>query len=638
MWQFTRMPRSARKSPNGLERRILSLGALVLTVLCARPCYCDDIAVNPVTNKIYFPVAGGLGVLDGATHTRTTIAGVLGGSSIALNPVTNKVYISNGPYSGIISPLQLTVVDGATNTVVAIVAGAAGPIAVNPVTDKIYVSSLTGVSVIDGTTNATTDIPLASPGPIAVNAATNKIYATNGLFSGSPSTSSVVVIDGATNATTALSGFAGALAVNAVTNTVYVANLGHDEVIVIDGATNTTTTVPLGSNPYAIALNPVTNKVYVAGIDGNNVTVIDGAMNTTTTIPVGPSPHGIEVNPVTNKVYVLDGGGVTVIDGATNATSALNAGTNTEGIAINPVTGNVYVTNDGSDDLTVVGAGGAPPSPTPPSPTSASLTNISVRAQVGTGGNILIPGFVVEGSGTENVLIRCAGPALATYGVVGPLAIPSLGLFDAAGTMVASNTGWGSDANPAGLAGAAARAGAFAFAPGSADCALIASLPAGGYTVQVSGVGDTTGIALAEVYELSSSGTHLANISCRSQVGAGANAVIAGFVISGSGRLPLLMRADGIALAQFGVAGVLAKPTLSLFGASGETIASNTGWAGAGIDLISAFEATVGTFPLVAGSADSAQVVDLPPGNYTMQVSGAAGSTGVALAEIFEVP
>ena len=88
--------------------------------------------------------------------------------------------------------------------------------------------------------------------------------------------------------------------------------------------------------------------------------------------------------------------------------------------------------------------------------------------------------------------------------------------------------GWGTNANPAQIVSAAASVGAFALTSGSADCALIASLPAGAYTVQISGVGNSTGVALAEVYEVSFSGTQLANISTRALVGTGANIIIPG--------------------------------------------------------------------------------------------------------------
>jgi hypothetical protein len=267
------------------------------------------------------------------------------------------------------------------------------------------------------------------------------------------------------------------------------------------------------------------------------------------------------------------------------------------------------------------------------------LINISTRAQVGTGGNILIPGFVVSGSGLETLLIRADGPSLSAFGVTGFLTRPSLTITDNSGAIVTSNTGWGTNANPSQIANVAAQVGAFPFAEGSADCAVELSLPPGAYTVQVSGVGNTTGIALAEVYEVSASGTRLVNISTRAQVGTGGNILIPGFVIGGTGSETLLVRADGPALTAYGVNGVLAQPSLSVINSTNSVIASNTGWGtAANPSQIASVGASFGAFALTQGSADSAQIVTLQPGAYTIQVAGANNSTGVALAEVYEVP
>jgi hypothetical protein len=213
-------------------------------------------------------------------------------------------------------------------------------------------------------------------------------------------------------------------------------------------------------------------------------------------------------------------------------------------------------------------------------------------------------------------------------------------VFDSAGTLVASNTGWGTSANPSQITSVSAQLGAFALAAGSADCALIVNLTAGSYTVQIAGVNNSTGVALAEVYEVSSSGSaRMANLSTRATVGTGGNILIPGFYISGSGTEQLLVRADGPALTQYGVSGVLAQPTLSVYDSAGILVASNTGWStGTDASQIPSLSASVGAFALATGSADCALVVSLEPGSYTIQISGAGGTTGVALAEIYEVP
>jgi hypothetical protein len=129
------------------------------------------------------------------------------------------------------------------------------------------------------------------------------------------------------------------------------------------------------------------------------------------------------------------------------------------------------------------------------------LINISTRAQVGTGGNIMIAGFVVLGSQPAKVLIRGIGPALGSFNVPGFLAQPVLSVFDSTDTMIATNTGWGTAADPAEITSVAAAVGAFALTSGSADSALVLTLQPGTYSAEVSGVGGTTGVALVEVYQ-----------------------------------------------------------------------------------------------------------------------------------------
>ncbi len=126
------------------------------------------------------------------------------------------------------------------------------------------------------------------------------------------------------------------------------------------------------------------------------------------------------------------------------------------------------------------------------------LTNASARAQVGTGGGVLIAGFAIVGPGTVNVLIRGIGPALTQFGVGGALAAPRITVFSADGTGVVSNAGWDGSST---LSSAFANVGAFPLVAGSGDCALLMTLSSGTYTVQLSGANNTTGVGLVEVYE-----------------------------------------------------------------------------------------------------------------------------------------
>ena len=98
--------------------------------------------------------------------------------------------------------------------------------------------------------------------------------------------------------------------------------------------------------------------------------------------------------------------------------------------------------------------------------------------------------------------MRGDGPSLTQFGVTGVLAQPSLSVLNSAGTVVASNTGWGTGSDPSQIASIASEVGAFSLTSGSADCAQVVNLAAGAYTIQISGLNNSTGVALAEVYEV----------------------------------------------------------------------------------------------------------------------------------------
>ena len=123
-----------------------------------------------------------------------------------------------------------------------------------------------------------------------------------------------------------------------------------------------------------------------------------------------------------------------------------------------------------------------------------SVVNLSCRMALTAQAPTLITGFVVGGTEPRRVLIRAAGPALALFGVPGRLATPRLTIYGRDNTRIAQGSGWSETAE---LRGAFTATGAFAFAAGSADTALLLTLPAGSYTAHVDGgLGET----LVEVY------------------------------------------------------------------------------------------------------------------------------------------
>jgi len=279
-------------------------------------------------------------------------------------------------------------------------------------------------------------------------------------------------------------------------------------------------------------------------------------------------------------------------------------------------------------------------------PPASTLVNISTRAQVGTGANIVIAGFVVGGTGAKPLLIRAIGPTLTSFdpvslnsGVV--LADPVLQLTKSDGTVLASNDDWGGD--PV-IAAAASKAGAFALPAGSRDSAMVVTLPPGAYTALVTGKNGATGVALVEVYDLdTSAASRLINISTRAQAEAGAQSLIAGFAVAGSGARDVLIRAVGPSLTVFdptdlGPGVVLADPELQLSALGGPLLASNDDWYVGNGTAIAAAESAVNAFSLGAGSKDAALLASLSPGTYTPVIAGKNGGIGIALVEVYEAP
>jgi hypothetical protein len=272
------------------------------------------------------------------------------------------------------------------------------------------------------------------------------------------------------------------------------------------------------------------------------------------------------------------------------------------------------------------------------------LTSLSTRAMVGTDSDVLIVGFVVSGAdtaGTKPLLLRGTGPTLANFGVSGVLADPMLTLFQGSAA-VAANDNWGGDSQ---IAAQDAASGAFTPSnTSSLDSALyLNSVAPGVYSAMVAGNNNGTGVALAEVYDLTASASftattpRLTSISSRVKVGTGDNILIAGFVIGGSSAQTVLIRASGPALDQFGVPGTLHDPMLTLYRSDSTAIVTNIGWAGD--PQIVSTAASVQAFPWTsATSNDSALLITLPPGLYSAGVAGARGDTGVALVEVYEVP
>jgi hypothetical protein len=273
----------------------------------------------------------------------------------------------------------------------------------------------------------------------------------------------------------------------------------------------------------------------------------------------------------------------------------------------------------------------------------STLGNVSTRAFVQTGDNVMIGGFIVEGTQTKRVIIRAIGPELTQYGVPNALANPTLELHDATGALIASNDNWQTTIIGGIITSdQVAAISASGYAPDDfRESAMIVTLPPGNYTAIVRGVANMTGVALAEVYDLSPApNSKLGNVSTRSFVQTGDNVMIGGVIVQGTEPKRVIIRAIGPELTQYGVPNALADPTLELHDSTGALIGSNDNWQHTiigGIITEDQVRDIQNSGHAPGDPSESAIIANLPPGNYTAIVRGVNNTTGVALVEVYDL-
>jgi len=301
--------------------------------------------------------------------------------------------------------------------------------------------------------------------------------------------------------------------------------------------------------------------------------------------------------------------------------------------------GTATFTNNAGASTTLITITPSPtPTPTPsatpsatPTATPGTLANISTRLRVLSGDNVLIGGMIATGSTNTRVILRAIGPSLTDLGVPGALANPTLELFQGS-TLLMSNDDWQNSSQQAEIA-------ASGFAPGNTfESAIIWPLvPGQGYTAIVRGINGTTGVGVVEAYDLDHLPTSkLANISTRGFVDVDSDVMIAGVIVgppTGT-NAKVLARALGPSLADLGVPGVVADPTLELVNSSGTVIRSNNNWQDD-----SSQRALIEAAGLAPGHLEEAALVEtVAPGAYTAIVRGSNRTTGVGLVEVYHIP
>lgn len=265
--------------------------------------------------------------------------------------------------------------------------------------------------------------------------------------------------------------------------------------------------------------------------------------------------------------------------------------------------------------------------------------NISTRALVQPGDGALIAGFIIVGSQDQakSIVVRALGPSLSVSGIplAGQLMDPTVTVYDSTHTQVGSNDNWLKP--PPGKVDILAQ---LHLAPKNAlESALLLYLSPGAYTAVVSGVNNTSGIALVEVYDVDGYNdpgdnkvARLANISTRGLVEAGDNVMIGGVIIGGPAQATMLLRGLGPSLSAHGVKGVLADPQLTLYNSDGTQISSNNNWQDSQEQKIEA-TGLAPTNPL-----ESAIDITLAPGAYTAILRGVNNGTGVGQIEAYNLP
>jgi YVTN family beta-propeller protein len=190
-------------------------------------------------------------------------------------------------------------------------------VAVDSANGEIYVANYGSntVSVINGATNTVVaTIPVgANPSSVAVDSASGEIYAAN--YGGG----TVTVINGPTNtvvATIAVGANPSSVAVDSAIGEIYVGNYGSNTVTVINDSTNTVvgSAIPVGANPSSVAVDVLSGEIFVGNYGSNTVTVINDSTNTVvgSAIPVGAGPSSVAVDAPSGEIYVANYGSSTL--------------------------------------------------------------------------------------------------------------------------------------------------------------------------------------------------------------------------------------------------------------------------------------------------------------------------------------
>lgn len=385
------------------------------------------------------------------------------------------------------------------------------------------------------------------------------------------------------------------------------------------GINDATTQVMVRADSGPFVVTAPNTAVTVAG--GSQMNVTWNVANTTAA-PVSAANVKISLSTDGGNTFPNVLAASVPNNGSANVTVP-NIATTTARIKVEAV-GNIFF--DISDTNFTITGNGAP----------GLVANVSTRLPVGTGDNVLIEGFIVQGpaGSTKKIIVRAIGPSLAGFGITDALANPTLGIFNASNTQIASNDNWRTT-----QVGGIITGDQFAEINGSglaptndAESAIIAELTPASYTAVVRGSGNSVGTAVVDAFDLSAgSPAKLANVATRGLVQPGDKLLIGGFIVQ-NGSVRVVVRATGPSLAAFGITNALPDTTLQLRDQNGAIVRENDDWM---TDQKAELEAT-GLQP--GNNLEAALVQTIQPGSYTAQVRGKPETTGTGVVEIYFLP
>ncbi len=355
---------------------------------------------------------------------------------------------------------------------------------------------------LDGT-QTTLPLLIATPTGV-VNDKSGNVYIADTL------TNSIVKIDTDGNQTTFATGLNGPedLAFDATGN-LFVADSGSNSILKI-APNGTKTTFAAGINgPQGLAFDALGNLLVSTGSDRIVKLAPDGTASTFVATGLN-GPAGLAFDGAGN-LLVADTGSDSILQVAPDGTvtSRVTTGLDSPNDVAVDALGNLLVADTGSNSILKITPDGtiSPVSTTLGGPQFIAaatsihqLLNIATRGYVEPGDHVLIGGFIVKGEpigdiGQTTVVVRAIGPSLSDSGVTDPLADPVLELHNESGATIATNDNW-KDSQQAQIQ-------ATGLAPKKdKESAILATLPDGSFTAIVRGSGDSTGVALVEVYKV----------------------------------------------------------------------------------------------------------------------------------------